>query len=383
MKKIESNAPSGFNFGLMKSKKGMVPVLMSLLAIVGAVVLIGGVLSWAGVIKLSNPTGDEALNIRQTNQGTQDRLNDAASTAAASGLPPVPSTGLTQFDFIAVNPNDDSGTTDWNAVSVKVQEQGTNNALKSYTTDADGTFASASMDLTYGKKYNAWVVVSQNTTGSAGPFTIDTKNYGAAGDLTIDVPDFDHIRLKSCYDEINRGAMWNNQDVSAAGTTIDLATTGSIIYSTTNATATALGNSDNFEMSCKIDVADYKQWGDVRNFVIVDADASDYENVGVKIDGKKLEEVGKSVLHDDDQGYLSAYEEVFHMPMNIKAEDMELVLTAETKSTGTVDADMKMRFISEVYRVAENGRGIEKRVFNSAGTELYQTPAAESTIDIS
>jgi len=382
MKRIISNMPSGFNFRLMRNKKGIAPLLVSVLALVGGIVLIGGILAGFGVIDIGDKAAD-ALNIKETNEGTQDRLDDIEDGVASNGLPPIPSTGLTALHFIAVNPNDDSGTVDWNAVSVKVQQHGTNDALESYTTDADGTAASSALSVTYGNTYDMWVVVAQNTTGSAGPFVLNTKLYGAAKTITIDVPDFDHIRMKSCYDEINRGNVWNNQDNSAAGTTYDLATTGVIVYSTTNATALALGNSDNFEQSCKVDVADYKQWGDVRNFVLIDADATDYSSVSYKFDGEWLDEVGKSALENGDQGFLAAYEEVFLLPVNIKSKDVTRVLAVETMSTGTVDADMKERFVSEVYRVAENGRGIEKSIFNSAGTELYQTPAAEVTHDIS
>lgn len=379
MKEFESNKPAGFNFGIMKSKKGAMPVLLSGLAVVGLIFIVGLIGLFTGFIKLGDNAPNE-LSIRETNQGTQERLEQDMQTGPTKVMQLDESHS---FHFIAVNPNDDSGSPDWNAVSVKVQKADTQDALLSYTTDSDGTEASAALSVGYGPTYNAWVVASKNATGSAGPFSLDTTKLVDPYTLTIDVPDFDHIRMSNCYDEINRGKVWNSQDASAAGTTIDLATTGATFKSTTNNTATALGNSEVYKQSCDLDVADYKQWGDVRNFIAFDADSSDYSEVTYKFDGRNLDDVGKGVLHPDDQGYLSAYEKLFHLDANIKATNVQRIVQVETKSTGTVDADMKERFLAEVYRVKEDGRGVEKRIFDSAGNELYQAPAAEITHDIS
>lgn len=369
--KIESDTKSGLNMGLMKSRKGFLPIIGTVVMVIGVLVVGFFALKGAGLIK-----GTE-LSIKDSTDSTQDRINnDVAQTGKITITPDT-----VKYDFIASNPLDVSGTVDYNAESVKVQADA-GDAIESYTTDTDGTAASSSLELGYGPQYHAWVLATKNTSLSVGPVLMDSQKLPAKYTARLDVPLFDHPRI-SVYDNKERGDVWCTGDLSAAGATVDL-NYARTCYSTTNSTAKALGNSESMDWTFTIDTAQYKTWGGVHNYIAVDRDATDYASSGLSFDGVALKEVSKStVLNANDADALQAYEKLYELPVNIGESDSELRLKVETKATGTVDADMKVRFLTSVYRVNEAGTGIEEAIFNSAGTELAQDGPIEVTIDIS
>lgn len=371
VQKIEVLKPTS---GMMVNKKGFLPPpVIGVLAVIGIA---------AGSIGIYNYfTGDssedqEELSVVKTQvtmpDGTIKDIERDTEDQAMCGTDKK-----TSSDFITINPLDDDGTASYPSVTLKLKDTLGTGSLMSYTTDSDGTFAASSLSLTCGKEFDVYAPAVINETAS-GKFLFKTMDPVNSMDLPIEA--LDHISVRA-YDEINHGNVYDTGDASATDNE-DLAA-GSVTFTSTtdNTTAYAMGTTSELHMTFTMSTAAQKSWGDLKNYIAVDADADDFAKAPTLIfEDKVLVQVGKGALNEDDQGYLSAYEYVYALPYDIGESSVELEIKAKAKSNQDPDSDIVIRPIAESYWL--DGTNIKKSIFKNDGTEVLMT-ARTITIDIS
>lgn len=365
IKKIQVLKPS---VALMpRGKKGALPLL-----IVGAIAAIAVLGTLAVQNWRSDDAGTQQLQVAETitlPDGTEQVVyTDAVVTSCGDNK-------ATNADFIVYNPLDQDGTPTYTAVGLKLLKADGSGTLRSYTTDSDGTFASSSLSLNCGESYIAYAPASINTTASAEvSFTADAPNV----DREIEVESIDLISIKA-YDNNNHG------DVHDAGAETntdywDLDSASVTFKSTTNNTAHAMGVGGELDWTFKMKVASQKAWGDLQNYIAVDADMSDYAEPSLSFEGVALKEVGKGALDPDDQGYLAAYEYIYELPYDITETASQVRLMVNGKQSINPDVDIVLKPVAESYWV--DGTDLKRSIFKSDGTEVLTT-ARTITLDIS
>ena len=284
----------------------------------------------------------------------------------------------TSSDFITYNPLDLDGTPTYPAVALKIKAADGSGALRSYTTDTDGTFASSSLGVDCGKQFIAYAPAGINATASAKmDFTTDSPYFGEE----IEVDSIDFMSVKA-YDNDNNGDVWTtvnaDEDTSKGYTDLDSASV--TFQSTTNNTAHAMGVGGELDWTFKMKVGSQSSWGDLKNYIAVDADASDFAKPTMSFDGVALVEVGKGALNVDDAGYLAAYEYIFELPYDVTETTSELRLKTNAKSSINPDVDIVVKPVAESYWV--DGTTVKQSIFKTDGTEVLTT-ARTLTVDIS
>ena len=366
---MKSLRPKQVSTKLFNSRKGSMPIITGGLMVVGAIVIGFFALKGAGVL----PSGDsEGVKLQASGYSVQtnpDNPNEVIVNNCGSDRE-------TSYDSIIYNPLDDDGTATYISVTEYVQSVN-GGALRTYTTDSDGTFASSSLTLDCGGKYMAYVPAVQNTTVSA-MFEVDTT--GPTWDNMIGVEKVDHITVYA-YDNKNKGFVYASTG-EAAGTAKEMSSSGIEFDSTTNQTAYAMGTGSNLDMTFTVYTgATQTQWGDMKNYIVLDADKSDFGAPALSWNNVALTEVGMSALNTDDAAYLAGYEYVFALPDNVEEVTKELRLKVNAKSGQNPDSDIKVRFLTESLHV--DGTEIVQSIFDEGGNEIFTSPAQEITIDIS
>lgn len=356
---------------IMVGKKGNAPVVFTIL---GVACTLGGI--WAYNTFVADDSESQELAMVKTQVTMPDGTvveheRDTMSQALCGDAK------TTAMDFVTVNPLDQDGKPTYPAVTLKIQDADGSGALRSYTTDTDGTFAASSLTVNCGDGYMGYAPASKNTSASAKfPFTAmkPTDN------IQLDIEQIDHISVKA-YDNLNHGDVYDTQD-GTAGDYEDIAA-GAVTFKsvTGNTTAYAMSTDGELDMTFTMKVATQKTWGDLKNYIALDADASDYAKTPVLMfEGKALTEVGKGALDADDQGYLSGYEYIYELPYDISATSSELRLKATAKASQDPDVDIVIKPVAESYWV--DGTKVVKSIFKSDGSEVLISPQT-ITIDVS
>lgn len=359
---------------MMSNKRGMA-FIVPLLTLAGVVAV--GYFAGKGMGFFGGHSDSEPLSVAKEKvtlpNGEVQVIEHDTSLMAMCG-----DTKATSMDFIVVNPLDEDGTPTYTSVALKVREKEGAGTLKTYTTDSDGTFAAASLSLNCGGEYVVYAPASQNTSHSAMAYFSTQR---PTQDIYLEVEKFDHITVKA-YDELNNADVYDDSDASGADYE-DMASAGVTFKSTTNnATAYAMTTGSELEWTFRLKTATQTSWGDLKNYVVVDADASDFAKAPVvKFEGHTLPEIGLGALNEDDQGYLSGYEYVYALPSDIGETASELTLSVQSKASVNPDSDIKLRFVAESLWV--DGTDVKQSIFNTAGTEVLSSTAQVITIDIS
>lgn len=352
---------------MWNSKKAFMPLVTMGLMLIGVGVV--GFFALKGLGIIGDNAKEQTLTIAESDVVMDSVTGEVKVTNCGADKD-------TSFDIVAFNPLDDDGTPTYHAVAFKAQD-GDGGALKSYTTDADGTFAGTSLSLNCPASYDIYAPASKNATASA-MFSIDTATPNT--DRQVAVEQLDHITIYA-YDEKNRGFVYDASDAVATDGE-ELIAAKTFKSTTNNATAYAMGTGSNLDFSFTVYTgATQRSWGDLKNYVIVDADKSDFGTPSMYWNGAALTEVGKAALKTDDAAYLSAYEYVFALSDDITEVQNNLRLKVNAKSGQNPDVDVKVRFVSESLYV--DGTDIKQGIFNAGGTEVLMTPAQEVTLDIS
>ncbi|MFC1591696.1 hypothetical protein ACFL43_04155 [Thermodesulfobacteriota bacterium] len=280
----------------------------------------------------------------------------------------------TAMNFVTVNPLDEDGTPSYPAVALKIIKESGAGALSTYTTDTDGTFASASLSQNCGESYVVYSPASINATASGKwDYTTSQPN----DNLLLEVDQLDHISVKA-YDNVNHGAVYSIHDTSYE----DMATASVTFKSSAdNSTAYAMATGGELDMSFTMKTATQRTWGDLKNYIALDADKTDFASTPVVMfEGQALTEIGKGALDPEDAGYLSSYEYVYALPYDIGESTSELRVKVQAKSSIDPDVDIVIRPIAESYWV--DGTQVKKSIFKNDGTEVLMT-ARTITVDIS
>ncbi len=366
IQKIEILKPTNAIF--RQNKKGSAVLIP--LALVGIGVIIGGAIHY---IFSDAPTdqpnklkvvGDSVANV-DADSGDASPIIMASCGADRS----------TSADFIAVNPLDEDGTPTYHSLAVKVKKADGSGALRSYTTASDGGFASSSLGLVCGESYVAYVPAVTNTSASGMvKFTTEGPYY----DAELEIDSIDHIHVKA-YDNKNHGDVYETSDADATDYE-DLAS-GTITFSSTtgNTTAYDMGVGGELDMTFTLKTDAQKSWGDLKNYIAIDADTSDYGEPAVFFNGMQLKEVGKAALDPDDAGYLSGYEYIYALPQDITEVSSELRVKVTAKASQDPDSDIQIQPIAESYWV--DGTNIKRSIFKSDGTPIL-TSSQVIKIDI-
>lgn len=350
---------------MFRTKKGNAPIVMGL-AIVGIAAISIGAYNYF--------TGDKSNAPKLQAVGAENIVQDPGTgdvIAHACG-----SDKTTNFNLLAYNPLDDDGTMTY--VSKTFYAKSANGgALRSYTTDTDGTFAAASLELNCPDKYMVYAPANENVSASA-MFELNTIR--PTWDDQIEIPQIDHLTVYA-YDEKNRGFVYDSAGALSNNKPSEI-TSALTLKSTVNGTAYVMGNGGSLDYTFTTYTGTaQRQWGDLKNFVLVDADKSDYAAPTVYWNGVALSEVGKTALTVDDAAYLSSYEYVFMLPEGVTEVQKQLRVKINAKSGQDPDVDLKVRFAAESLYV--DGTNIKQGIFNAGGNEILATPAQEITIDVS
>ena len=372
--KIEVLKPTN---ALMRGKKGVIPIFGVIGAVVVVCAAIYGGYTW---VTGGDDEDTDAPKLTVTETVTMpDGTTKVVEKEIVQDTPFENNCGdakTTSSDFITLNPLDLDGTPTYPAVGLKVKAADGSGTLRSYTTDTDGTFAASSLGLDCGRGFIAYAPASINTTAS-GKFEFSTDSPYFDTEIEVDSIDFISVKV---YDNDNNGDVYDTLDASATDYE-DLDTASVTFTSTTdNATAHAMGVGGELDWTLKMKVASQKSWGDLKNYIAVDADASDYAKPTLSFDGVALKEVGKGVLDDDDAGYLSSYEYIFELPYDITETTSELRLKVNAKSSINPDVDIVVKPVAESYWI--DGTTVKESIFKTDGTEVLTT-ARTITLDIS
>ncbi len=357
------------NRRMWRSKRGVMAIVTPILVIVAIVGL--GFFAAKGLGWIPEKQEPKPLAIAQGDIAVNPVTHNVTITNCGANKD-------TAYDLVAYNPLDEDGTATYPAVGFKAKDS-RGGALKSYTTDTDGTFAGSSLGLNCPAHYDIYAPASKNTTASA-HFTMDTATPN--DDDQVAVEQLDHITVYA-YDNINKGFVYDDSDASATDGE-ELVDTTTFKSTTNNATAYAMGTGTHLDWTFTVYTgATQRSWGDLKNYVIVDADKSDFAPVSLYLDGKGLSPIdrAKSSLNDNDKGYLSAYEYVAELDEDIIESLKNLQLKATPKSGQNPDVDIKVRFVSESYYV--DGTEIKRGIFDAGGNEVLMAPAQEIVIDVS
>ena len=356
---------------LMQSKKGALPLIVA-----GALIVVG-IAATLVYQNWDNGDSEEAQPLTVTETVT---MPDGTNKTIVTTMDPPDENNCgdaktTSSDFIKYNPLDLDGTPTYPAVALKIKAADGSGALRSYTTDTDGTFASSSLGVDCGKQFIAYAPAGINATASAKmEFTTDSPYFNE--ELAVDTIDFMSVKV---FDNDNNGDVYDTGADPANGYH-DL-DTGSVTYqSTTNNTAHAMGVGGELDWTFKLKTGSQGSWGDLKNFIAVDADASDYAKPTLSFNGVALVEVGKGSLNPDDAGYLAAYEYIYALPYDVTETTSKLNLQVNAKSSINPDVDIVVKPVAESYWI--DGTTVKQSIFKTDGTEVLTT-ARTITLDIS
>ena len=358
---------------LMTSRKGnMMVTIVTIGALIGAV---GGGVFLAEKFGLIDKAEEQAASVVKKTTTVDGQTKEVvvdpdSAQMCGDGM-------TTEYDAIAVNPLDDDGTPTYPEVSLRIWKEDGSGAMRSYTTDTDGTFASSSLTLSCPQDYMAYVPAETNTTASA-KFPISADQ--AVKDDQLEVENVDFIQMKA-YDNLNKAYVYDSAD--ADNSDYEDFADGTVTFKSTtdNSTATTLGTAGELDWTFRIKTDSQKAWGDLNNYLVVDADSTDYEEPSVYFGGKLLEDIGKAGLpHEDDQGVVSAYEYVYKLPADVTDRASELRIVVNGKSGINPDADIKGRFLAESISI--DGTQPRMSIFTNDGTEVLMGSAQTFTLDI-
>ena len=355
IQKIEILKPTNVNF--RQSKKGAAFLLPLILFGIGFV--IGGPVLYI----LSGGHSDKPNQLKVVEDSVKNVDADSGDASPVI-LASCGDDRSTKADFIAVNPLDEDGTPTYHSLAIKVKKADGSGALRSYTTASDGGFAASSLGLVCGESYVAYVPAVTNTSASGMvKFTTNSPYYDA--ELEIDSIDYIHVKA---YDNKNHGDVYDTSDADATDYE-DLANGVITFRSTTdNTTAYDMGVGGELDMTFTLKTDAQKSWGDLKNYIAIDADTSDYGEPAVFFNGMQLKEVGKAALSPDDAGYLSGYEYIYELPQDITEVSSELRLKVTAKASQDPDSDIQIQPIAESYWV--DGTNIKRSIFKSDGTPI-------------
>lgn len=351
---------------LCKGKKGMGGVV---LAVAGVALLIGGIWVGSNMMSKDSPT----LTVGGTAPSKTTKISD--NTPASANF--CGANGVTSFDAIVLNPLDNDGTPTYLATNLRVFEKDGRGTMMSYTTKNDGTFADNSLELACPGEYKVYIPAVTNTTAS-GIFDLQTDR--AVKSINAEINRLGFVQLRA-YDNLNNDNVFDHS--STAATAYKDLEDGNIVFKSTadNSTAYAMGVGGELDWTFRVKTPSQTAWGDVENFLVIDADASDYEMPAIYFQGKPLVEVGKAALpHRDDAGYLSNYEYVYRLPSDIGERASELRMIVNAKGSINPDKDIVMRFVAGSYSI--DGVTPRYSVFDRGGNEILMS-ARTITIDIS
>ena len=210
--------------------------------------------------------------------------------------------------------------------------------------------------------------------------SMDSPNF----DDTYEVEQLDHISINA-YDNKNKAYVYDSSDATNSDFEEITSSSGVTFKSTTNnATAYAMSNGGSLDFEFRLKVGTtQRSWGDLKNYLVLDADKSDFAKPVVTFEGKTLEvvELAKSGMNADDVGYLSGYEYAVVLPADITEVEKTMGLKINAKSGQDPDVDVVGKFVAESYYV--DGTTVQRGIFNSGGTEILMAPGQKFTIDIS
>ncbi|RPJ56072.1 MAG: hypothetical protein EHM12_10940 [Dehalococcoidia bacterium] len=358
----------------MKGKKGFF-IPMATLGFIGIIALL---LWFAGVF------GESPLKISGGN--LQVASTPTTTLQGSQGVPAgarCPDTLATNVYFQALNPWDKSGTTDYQNTTIAYWKAGSS-VITTIDTRASAALSDAA-SLDCGATYFYTNIVQQDEANATGFVPVSSfVAEGPSKNIQLKVSDSDAILMR-VYDEEAHNYVYGATGNAAGGNTtaeVDVnaaeASTVSFTSTTDGDTALAIGTSDLIQYCAMVRVNDVGgQYHGVKDFLLIDADASDYDltTATVSFNGVELTKLGKSALADNDQGYVSGYELVYRLDENgavIDEKPKNLCVTISTKSSGTIDADMIWMFASTANKANDFGDGVEEVLFDSGGNPQYR-----------
>lgn len=187
------------------------------------------------------------------------------------------------------------------------------------------------------------------------------------------------------YDNINRGLIWETEEMVQAGTYDDLA---AHLDSTTNNTAYAMGVGGTLDWDIGVKTTtNMEQFGNSNMgvYIAVDADKSDFDTPLLQLDDVTLVDVKNSgEISADDLATLSSYEYVFKVTSQLQNAPRTLRFYVASKAGVDPDADIVLRFLAKNNYVGMDGYTIYTDIFNRASTsETITATAQTATIDVS